>query len=650
MSANEKKAIILAIDIGKNSLQQDLDGKTYFEKSVLCASMILKRKILTESKDHLALILFGSSRTINHLSSQGCCYNNIEIVTGLGPATWDLYKSVHRLSPSNLALSDWISTFVLAADMLKNQTKNEIFSSLRIVMFSNLATDIALGNIDVIATCLKTENIHLTIIGKDCEVIISLNPALDVFLKKTEATAVNFELAMPKLSYYRQKEVTEKSWNAPLSFGEVFDIKVFGYKKIDVTTESSNWLFSKNYETQYSTAEMKNNFLKKANKKFQIHALEVWIDAYNYGDKIVPVFDPETGNTIFKVSSKRCLQVLGFAKTTNSQRSFLMEGASYIFIPHKQDVIAFNAIFHSMVEKEEVMLVRKVDLNINLSNIGALFPQKEDNEEFFVYVNIPYVESEPLFTLPSLDPIIQHIEDKNLKYSYSEVTDIFEDGNEFVMSEYEYDPNLQSLYNYIVRQLSPDGLDLMNTTKSIAKNDEGFKKTFSLPQEVSENCSEKDNDTIRFVRHRELDVSNQCVITVLNPIEDFKRLLKNGFDSAIVCKKMQYITLNFIERSKNLEDLIKPVSTLKALREYYIANDDVKSYNNFMHLVKDAVLITSKEDMWPKFIESGIELITKEEIETSDISQESAEEFKIISGGLGIEFIMDEINPPIEFV
>lgn len=54
------------------------------------------------------------------------------------------------------------------------------------------------------------------------------------------------------------------------------------------------------------------------------------------------------------------------------------------------------------------------------------------------------------------------------------------------MSEYEYDPNLQSLYNYIVRQLSPDGLDLMNTTKSIAKNDEGFKKTFSLPQEVSE--------------------------------------------------------------------------------------------------------------------------------------------------------------------
>lgn len=88
-------------------------------------------QILTESKDHLALILFGSSRTINHLSSQGCCYNNIEIVTGLGPATWDLYKSVHRLSPSNLALSDWISTFVLAADMLKNQTKYVYYTIIK---------------------------------------------------------------------------------------------------------------------------------------------------------------------------------------------------------------------------------------------------------------------------------------------------------------------------------------------------------------------------------------------------------------------------------------------------------------------------------------------------------------------------------------
>lgn len=40
-----QEAIILAIDIGKNSSQKDSEGKTYFEKAIFCASMILKRKV-----------------------------------------------------------------------------------------------------------------------------------------------------------------------------------------------------------------------------------------------------------------------------------------------------------------------------------------------------------------------------------------------------------------------------------------------------------------------------------------------------------------------------------------------------------------------------------------------------------------------------
>jgi len=33
-----------------------------------------------------------------------------------------------------------------------------------------------------------------------------------------------------------------------------------------------------------------------------------------------------------------------------------------------------------MVEREEVIIVRKIDLYIDLENIGLLFPQKEDKE------------------------------------------------------------------------------------------------------------------------------------------------------------------------------------------------------------------------------------------------------------------------------
>jgi len=79
----------------------------------------------------LALILFGSSHTINHLSSQGKCYAGIETVAGLGTATWDLFNRVNSLSPTNITPSDWISTFVLSADMLKNETEYVYFTIIK---------------------------------------------------------------------------------------------------------------------------------------------------------------------------------------------------------------------------------------------------------------------------------------------------------------------------------------------------------------------------------------------------------------------------------------------------------------------------------------------------------------------------------------
>lgn len=67
---------------------------------------------------------------------------------------------------------------------------------------------------------------------------------------------------------------------------------------------------------------------------------------------------------------------------------------------------------------------------------------------------------------------------------------------------------------------------------------------------------------------------------------------------------MKNITLDLIESSTSMEDLEKPASNLKALREFYIHDNDVKSYNNLMYLIKDSVLLSGKEEMWSQFIDS----------------------------------------------
>lgn len=68
---------------------------------------------------------------------------------------------------------------------------------------------------------------------------------------------------------------------------------------------------------------------------------------------------------------------------------------------------------------------------------------------------------------------------------------------------------------------------------------------------------------------------------------------------------MKNVTINLIESSMSLQELIlKPVSNLKALRQFYIHNNDVNSYNNWMYHVKDSVILSGKEEIWSQFIDS----------------------------------------------
>lgn len=71
----------------------------------------------------MAIILFGSSKTNNPFSSQGSLFNNIEIVSSLGLVSWDVLKYIMNTSSTDIKCSDWLSTLVIAVDMLKNENE-----------------------------------------------------------------------------------------------------------------------------------------------------------------------------------------------------------------------------------------------------------------------------------------------------------------------------------------------------------------------------------------------------------------------------------------------------------------------------------------------------------------------------------------------
>lgn len=67
---------------------------------------------------------------------------------------------------------------------------------------------------------------------------------------------------------------------------------------------------------------------------------------------------------------------------------------------------------------------------------------------------------------------------------------------------------------------------------------------------------------------------------------------------------MKKLTVNLIESSASLKELEKPASNLKALRQFYIYNNDINSYNSWMYHVKDSFIFSGKEKLWSQFIDS----------------------------------------------
>lgn len=57
-------------------------------------------------------------------------------------------------------------------------------------------------------------------------------------------------------------------------------------------------------------------------------------------------------------------------------------------------------------------------------------------------------------------------------------------------------------------------------------------------------CPTEDNNTSKFDCDEEVEISKQCVITAFSPIEDFNKLLENGFNSVIGILKFGFCYKN----------------------------------------------------------------------------------------------------------
>ena len=80
------EAVCIILDIGATASQKPEGGKSFLEISQELASLFVERRLFSESKDEICLVLLGSEGTSNSLD-----YDHVSVLErGFGQADWDL--------------------------------------------------------------------------------------------------------------------------------------------------------------------------------------------------------------------------------------------------------------------------------------------------------------------------------------------------------------------------------------------------------------------------------------------------------------------------------------------------------------------------------------------------------------------------------
>ncbi|XP_054713819.1 X-ray repair cross-complementing protein 5-like [Uloborus diversus] len=163
--AGTKEAIAVVFDIG--SSMRNLETPSVFENAKNCISMIIQRKIFSESKDEIALILFGTDEAKSNSAADGKNqYKNIEMCQTLAPASWELLEFVNKIEATDVP-TDFImeKALLVAIDLLQNQTIGKKFVSQRILLFSCFSSAFSDDSLSDLCEEIKNNKIDINIIG-----------------------------------------------------------------------------------------------------------------------------------------------------------------------------------------------------------------------------------------------------------------------------------------------------------------------------------------------------------------------------------------------------------------------------------------------------------------------------------------------------
>ncbi|KAL3210589.1 hypothetical protein MRX96_037058 [Rhipicephalus microplus] len=570
------------------------DGATDLQEAKTCAELMIQRRIFSESKDEVAVVICGSERTNNSLSSDDE-YQNIDVLCGLQPVSFDMLEKLVEVEATK-HVCDFVDAIVVALDLIVDKTKNLKFSSRRVVLLSNLGGTFKDSQQSIIAEGMKNSDLSLTIvspfdvqnIGDDLGKLSAGQQKAVKYvgriLEAVNGDSYTFSQAMPALMSYEKKRTRPTPWNANLEIGPDISIPISSYIKV-VEVKPKSW---KQCVAKRPAAPVRCDtvYYRNDEKESEVEK-DGTIVAYRYGSTLVPFTDEY--RAAMEGSKGRF-----WPGSPDQKRHYYMGDKTSYVAARKGDEsagAALSALIQALKKSKMVAIVRNA--TSASCSFNCLTWKTCEDSRF-----CPWTLTRTISQLTCSCPCLMI---SSLRMDLTAV-DIDGEPEELFKSSQTSNPYLQRLYQCIQhRAMHPkDPLpptpqyiaDAIKTPKAVLELAEPVLKKIAaafpleevapvkVPQDNGVGPSDQSKDHVSnsdepASKRARTDVSMADLVAtattkvdVVNPVEDFKKLV-SGKDHSYsdVCEQLEGVILKLFKDALGRAAHGKAVQCLRAYRE-----------------------------------------------------------------------------------
>ncbi|XP_036988189.2 X-ray repair cross-complementing protein 5 [Artibeus jamaicensis] len=444
--SGNKAAVVLCMDVGFTMSNSFPGEESPFEQAKKVMTMFVQRQVFAESKDEIALVLFGTDGTENALACEDQ-YQNITVHRHLMLPDFNLLEDIESKIQPGSQQADFLDALIVCMDVIQKETVGKKFEKKHIEVFTDLSSPFSKDQLDIITHNLRKSNISLQFFlpfqaGKEdgtgdrgdsnlhsdhCRPSFPLKGITEqqeegIQMVKQVMMSLEGEDGLDEIYSFSEslrqlcifKKIARSSipWRCQLTIGSSLSIEILAYKSIVQEKVKTSWTVVDARTLRKEDIQKETVYCLNDDDETEVPK-EDTIQGFRYGSDIIPFSKVDQEQMKYK-SEGKCFSVLGFCRSSQVHRKYFMGNQVLKVFAAKGDeaaAVALSSLIHALDELDMVAIVRYAYDRRTNPQVGVAFPHIKDTYECLVYVQLPFMEDLRQYMFSSL---------KNNKYTPTE--------------------------------------------------------------------------------------------------------------------------------------------------------------------------------------------------------------------------------------